>query len=62
MDQQISFSQHEYAGKKKTTRRERFLKEMEAVVPWERLTALIVPHYPNGKRGRPPVGVDHAGD
>ena len=57
MSQQISFSQHEYTGKKKTTRRERFLKEMEQVVPWARLEALIVPHYPAGKRGRPPVGV-----
>jgi len=57
MDQQISFSQSEYAGKKKTTRREKFLQQMEAVVPWARLTALIVPHYPAGKRGRPPVGV-----
>ena len=58
MDQQLSFSQHEYAGKKKTTRRERFLKEMEQVVPWARLIAIIVPHYPAGKRGRPPVGVE----
>ena len=57
MSQQISFSQHEYTGKKKTTRRERFLAEMEQVVPWARLEALIVPHYPAGKRGRPPVGV-----
>lgn len=57
MSQQISFSQHEYTGKKKTTRRERFLAEMEQVVPWARLEAIIVPHYPAGKRGRPPVGV-----
>jgi transposase, IS5 family len=57
MSQQISFSQHEYHGKKKTTRRERFLGEMEQVVPWARLEALITPHYPAGKRGRPPVGV-----
>ena len=57
MSQQISFSQHEYRGKKKTTRRERFLAEMEQVVPWARLEALIAPHYPAGKRGRPPVGV-----
>lgn len=57
MSQQISFSQHEYTGKKKTTRRERFLAEMEQVVPWARLEAIIAPHYPAGKRGRPPVGV-----
>jgi IS5 family transposase len=31
---QISFSQVEYAGKKRTTRREVFLAEMEQVMPW----------------------------
>ena len=46
------------ALKKKTTRREKFLAQMEAVVPWARLVALIEPHYPAGKRGRPPVGVE----
>jgi IS5 family transposase len=30
---------------------------MEAVVPWARLVALIVPHCPAGKRGRPPLGI-----
>jgi IS5 family transposase len=58
MNQQMSFAQAEYAGKKKTTRRERFLSEMEKVVPWARLVALIEPHYPTGKRGRPPIGIE----
>jgi transposase, IS5 family len=58
MEQQLSFAQAEYAGKKKTTRRDKFLGEMEAVVPWARLVALITPHYPKGERGRPPVGVE----
>ena len=58
MEQQISFAQGEYAGKKKTTRRERFLGQMERVVPWARLAGLIAPHYPSGKRGRPPVGIE----
>ena len=31
---------------------------MEVVVPWARLVALIEPHYPRGKRGRPPVGIE----
>jgi IS5 family transposase len=34
------------AMKKKQTRREKFLAEMEAVVPWTRFLALIEPHYP----------------
>ena len=58
MEQQLSFAQSEYAGKKKVTRRDKFLGEMEKVVPWERLVAIIQPHYPTGKRGRPPAGIE----
>jgi IS5 family transposase len=58
MEKQLSFAQAEYAGKKKMTRRERFLGEMERVVPWARLVAVIVPHYPSGQRGRPPIGIE----
>ncbi|HEV7868982.1 MAG TPA: IS5 family transposase, partial [Chthoniobacteraceae bacterium] len=58
MNQQMSFAQAEYAGKKKQTRRERFLAEMEKVVPWARLVAVVEPHYPAGKRGRPPIGIE----
>jgi len=58
MKQQMSFAQNEYAGKKKVTRRERFLGEMERVVPWARLCAVIEPHYPQGRRGRPPIGIE----
>lgn len=58
MERQLSFSQSEYARKKKVTRRERFLGEMEQIVPWGRLVALIEPHYPRGKRGRPPIGLE----
>ena len=44
------------AMKKKVTRREMFLSEMDTVVPWTRLLALIEPHYPTtGRRGRPPM-------
>jgi transposase, IS5 family len=38
----------------KQTKRERFLAEMEKVVPWEVLCALIEPHYPN-RRARAPA-------
>jgi len=46
--------------KKKQTRREKFLAEMEAVVPWTRLLALIEPHYPKAgsKGGRPPMPLE----
>src|SRR5512146_2991840 len=42
----------------KKTRRAQFLEEMEQVVPWRKLCALIEPHYPDGGTGRPPVGVE----
>ena len=54
----MSFAQSEYAMKKKVTRRERFLGEMERVVPWERLVEVIRPHYPKGERGRRPIGIE----
>ena len=42
----------------KKTRRAQFLEEMEQVVPWAKLRALIEPHYPQVGNGRPPVGVE----
>lgn len=58
MRRQGSFSQAEYAGKKKQTRRDKFLAEMEEVVPWARLVERLRPFYPKGERGRPPVGLE----
>src|SRR5213592_3753189 len=58
MQRQGSFSQAEYAGRRKQTRRDRFLAEMEQVVPWARLVARLQPFYPKGERGRPPVGLE----
>ena len=42
----------------KKTRRAEFLEEMEQVVPWAELCALIEPVYPKAGQGRPPVGVE----
>ena len=42
----------------KTTRRAAFLAEMERVVPWSALCALIEPFYPKPGNGRPPIGVE----
>ena len=58
MTHQPSFSQVEFADKKKITRREKFLTRMEALIPWARLLAVIEPFYPKGERGRPPVGLE----
>ena len=40
------------------TRKRQFLDEMERVVPWAALVALIAPHMPAGQRGRPPFPVE----
>ncbi len=50
---QMTFADAEYAGKRKQTRKELFLIEMDQVVPWMGLMALIEPHYPKGEGGRP---------
>ena len=42
---------------RRTCKRE-FLDEMNRVVPWSDLNALIEPHYPRGKTGHPPMGLD----
>ena len=56
---QTNFASLEYAGKKRVTRREKFLGEMQKVVPWQRLLDLIEPHYPSsGRVGRPPIGLE----
>jgi IS5 family transposase len=55
---QTSFSELEYSLKKKQTRRDRFLAEIEAVTPWAVLEKTLVPFYPSsGGRGRPPIGL-----
>ena len=57
MPKQPAFLSFRDAMKKKQTRRERFLAEMDAMVPSGHLLALIVPHCPKvgPKGGRPPM-------
>ncbi|WP_132705725.1 IS5 family transposase [Pseudomonas aeruginosa] len=56
---QKTFSEAEYAGKKKLTRRDRFLNEIDQLAPWALLGAQIAPFYADntGKRGRPSIGL-----
>lgn len=58
MGPQRTFAASAWSRKGKVTRRERFLAEMDAVIPWARLLALIAPHYPTAGKGRQPVGLD----
>ncbi len=58
MEAQRSFAEAEFMAKKKTTRREKFLAGMEEAVPWAALLAVVEPFYPEGRRGRPPIGLE----
>jgi len=55
---QQTFAGLAWQQKGKTTRRERFLSEMEAIIPWKQLLELIEPHYPKAGNGRPPLGLE----
>src|SRR5216684_538081 len=58
MGNQRTFASLALNGKGKVTRRERFLAEMDAVIPWSRLVRLIEPHYPKAGQGRQPLGLE----
>lgn len=51
---QPTFADLEYEGKKRKTRREKFLERMEGLIPWEELEERIRPFYPKAGRGRRP--------
>jgi IS5 family transposase len=58
MSEQTSFAGLAWTTKGKMTRRERFLAEMDQVIPWQRLIALIEPYYKKPGRGRRPLGLE----
>ena len=57
MRQQTLAAQTGFEKYGRKSKRERFLEEMEQIVPWAELEALVEPHYPKGENGRPPVGL-----
>ena len=58
MGDQRTFAAMAWNTKGKVTRREQFLAEMDAVIPWARLLRLIEPHYPKAGNGRQPLGLE----
>jgi len=58
MSEHRTFAALAWQAKGKVTRRERFLAEMDAVIPWARLLGLIAPHYPKAGAGRQPLGLE----
>jgi IS5 family transposase len=56
--QQQTFTELEYGNRKKKTRRDEFLAAMDQIIPWQEWIGFIQPHYPAGKRGRPPKEIE----
>ncbi len=56
--QQQTFTDVEYAGRRGSTKRDRFLETMDSMMPWEEWVAMIEPHYPYGKHGKPARSVE----
>jgi IS5 family transposase len=55
---QTTFASMVYENKKKETRREKFLREMNRAIPWDRLVSLIEPYYPKSGNGRRPMPLE----
>ena len=55
---QFSFEDVSYQSRTKKTRNQRFLEQMDAVLPWEAFFLELESFYPKGSRGRPPVGLE----
>ena len=58
MQIQACLSDIEYDARRKKTRREELLGTMNSIIPWDRLSALIEPHYFHNKTGRPAIGIE----
>lgn len=56
---QLSFTEVEFTGKRKQTRREKFLSETDKTIPWDYLAGEVAKHYPeSGKPGRQPYPIE----
>lgn len=58
MSKQLSLGNTGFEKYAKTTRREKFLAEMERIIPWAELCSLIAPKYPKAGDGRPPKDLE----
>ena len=55
---QQTLSDIEYSNRRRKTKKEEFLDAMDDIVPWGHWVELIKPHYPTGRRGRPPRDIE----
>ena len=55
----MTFTDLEYAGRKRSGKREKFLDSMDRIIPWADFIKKIEPYYPkSGRPGRPPRGIE----
>ncbi len=57
-DEQMSFASSNFDRFAKTTRRAKFLDEMDRILPWSQLCDVVRPHYPTGDGGRPAIDLE----
>jgi len=57
-DEQMSFASANFDRYAKTTRRAKFLDEMDRILPWAQLCDVVRPHYPTGDGGRPAIDLE----
>ena len=55
---QHTFSDLEYASRRRQTKRENFLNSMNEIIPWSQWVEMVRPHYPKGDRGRKPLEIE----
>ena len=55
---QYTFTDMEYAARKRATRKDEFLCQMDKMIPWTEWVEMIRPYYPKGERGRPVCGIE----
>ena len=51
---QLTFAEAEYEGRKRKTRREKFLERMDRLISWGKLERQLAKKYSKGKVGRKP--------
>ena len=55
---QLSFGEMKYTNRRRNTKRELFLEQMDKIIPWADWVNMIAAYYPSGKRGRLPIGIE----
>lgn len=58
MEKQLNLSDIEYGARRKKTKRDKFLKRMNDLIPWDELVETVKENYYKGRRGRKPQNIE----